>query len=105
MSDACFPQIQRIGEAHCRTNHENRLPGTGWSLRGINVLPGGILSGQAEWAVRSSMAVPAGIGFPMFAERRNGAPTEKRNRPDLGQERRSWAPQRSKLFHRNGSSE
>jgi hypothetical protein len=45
-----------------------------WFLQGINVLPGSFMSGQMRWAVRGGIAVVAGIGLLLWANRkRQGA--------------------------------
>jgi hypothetical protein len=48
--------------------------GSVWVLQGINVLPGSFMSGQMRWAVRGGIAVIAGIGLLLWANRkRQGA--------------------------------
>jgi hypothetical protein len=45
-----------------------------WVLQGINVLPGSFMSGQMRWAVRGGIALIAGIGLLLWANRkRQGA--------------------------------
>ncbi len=45
-----------------------------WVLQGINVLPGSFMSGQMRWAVRGGIALAAGIGLLVAANRkRQGA--------------------------------
>ena len=45
-----------------------------WVLQGINVLPGSFMSGQTRWAVRGGIALVAGIGLLVSANRkRQGA--------------------------------
>jgi hypothetical protein len=45
-----------------------------WFLQGINVLPGSFMTGQMRWAVRGGIAVVAGIGLLLWANRkRQGA--------------------------------
>lgn len=45
-----------------------------WVLQGINVLPGSFMSGQMRWAVRGGIALVAGIGLLLWANRkRQGA--------------------------------
>jgi hypothetical protein len=45
-----------------------------WVLQGINVLPGSFMSGQTRWAVRGGIALIAGIGLLVGANRkRQGA--------------------------------
>jgi len=53
------------------------LVGVGWFLQGINVLPGGIMSGQVEWAVYGGIAVAAGIGLLVFANRHKDSSPKK----------------------------
>jgi hypothetical protein len=48
--------------------------GSVWILQGINVLPGSFMSGQMRWAVRGGIAVIAGVGLLIWANRkRQGA--------------------------------
>ncbi len=49
------------------------LVGIGWFLQGINVLPGSFMSGQTQWAIYGGIALLAGIGLLVFANRRKGA--------------------------------
>jgi len=45
-----------------------------WVLQGINVLPGSFMSGQTRWAVRGGIALVAGVGLLVSANRkRQGA--------------------------------
>lgn len=53
------------------------LVGLVWFLQGINVLPGSFMTGQTQWAVYGGIAVAAGIGLLMFANRRKDSPPEK----------------------------
>lgn len=46
------------------------LAGTTWFLQGINVLPGSFMSGQTRWAVYGCLAVLAGLGLAVTANRR-----------------------------------
>lgn len=41
-----------------------------WFLQGINVLPGSFMTGQIQWAVYGGIAVAAGIGLLLWANRR-----------------------------------
>jgi hypothetical protein len=41
--------------------------GSVWVLQGFNVLPGGFMSGQMQWAVRGGIAVIAGIALLLWA--------------------------------------
>jgi hypothetical protein len=45
------------------------LAGATWFLQGINVLPGSFMTGQIRWAVYGGIAVAAGIGFLLRANR------------------------------------
>jgi hypothetical protein len=45
------------------------LVGGGWFLQGINVLPGSFMTGQIEWAIYGGIAVVAGIGLLVVANR------------------------------------
>ncbi len=53
------------------------LMGTIWFLQGINVLPGSFMTGQSQWAIYGAIAVIAGIGLLVFANR-GGASLPKR---------------------------
>jgi hypothetical protein len=45
-----------------------------WILQGINILPGSFMSGQTRWAIRGGIALIAGIGLLVSANRkRQGA--------------------------------
>lgn len=46
------------------------LAGGVWFLQGINILPGSFMTGQIEWAVYGGVAVAAGIGLLVFANRK-----------------------------------
>ncbi len=50
------------------------LAGSVWFLQGIGVLPGSLMSGQIQWAVYGGIAVIAGIGLVVFANRRKVSP-------------------------------
>ena len=45
------------------------LAGATWFLQGINVLPGSFMTGQIRWAVYGGIAVAAGIGVLLRANR------------------------------------
>jgi hypothetical protein len=47
------------------------LAGGVWFLQGINLLPGSFMTGQIEWAIYGGIAIVAGIGLLVFANRRN----------------------------------
>jgi hypothetical protein len=47
------------------------LTGGVWFLQGINILPGSFMTGQTEWAVYGGIAVAAGVGLLLIANRRN----------------------------------
>ncbi|HYL35201.1 MAG TPA: hypothetical protein VEV17_04755 [Bryobacteraceae bacterium] len=46
------------------------LFGAIWFLQGINVLPGSFMTGQIRWAVYGGIAVVAGAGLFVAANRR-----------------------------------
>jgi len=46
------------------------LAGGVWFLQGINILPGSFMTGQTQWAVYGAIAVIAGIGTLVVANRR-----------------------------------
>lgn len=46
------------------------LAGAVWFLQGINVLPGSFMTGQIQWAFYGALAVIAGIGAQVLANRR-----------------------------------
>jgi hypothetical protein len=46
------------------------LVGSVWFLQGINILPGSLMSGQAQWAINGGIAVLLGIGLIVWANRR-----------------------------------
>jgi hypothetical protein len=46
------------------------LAGGVWFLQGINLLPGSFMTGQIEWAVYGGIAVAAGVGLLVFANRK-----------------------------------
>jgi hypothetical protein len=45
------------------------LAGAVWFLQGINVLPGSFMTGQIRWAVYGGIALAAGIGLFLGANR------------------------------------
>ena len=45
------------------------LVGAVWFLQGINVLPGSFMTGQIQWAIYGAVAVAAGIGLLVRANR------------------------------------
>ena len=53
------------------------LAGAGWFLQGINVLPGSFMTGQIEWAIYGVIAVVAGIGLFVFANRTKASSSRK----------------------------
>ena len=53
------------------------LVGGGWFLQGINVLPGSFMTGQMQWAVYGVIAIAAGIGLLLFANRHKGPSPQK----------------------------
>ncbi len=50
------------------------LAGTVWLLQGIGLLPGSYMSGQIQWAINGGIAIAAGIGIILFANRRLDLP-------------------------------
>jgi hypothetical protein len=50
------------------------LAGGVWFLQGINVLPGSFMTGQIQWAIYGGIAVLAGIGVLVYANRRRPSP-------------------------------
>jgi hypothetical protein len=50
------------------------LMGAVWFLQGINVLPGSYMSGQIQWAIYGAIAVIAGAGLLLYANRRKASP-------------------------------
>ncbi len=50
------------------------LAGGTWFLQGIGVLPGSLMTGQLQWAIYGGLAVVAGLGLVVFANRRRSAP-------------------------------
>ncbi|HLC04323.1 MAG TPA: hypothetical protein VJK02_14910 [Anaerolineales bacterium] len=52
------------------------LMGLGWFLQGIDILPGSLMTGQARWAVYGILAMFAGGGLFVFANRRPSPPAD-----------------------------
>jgi len=50
------------------------LAGGVWFLQGINVLPGSFMTGQTQWALYGAIAILAGVGVIIIANRRRIAP-------------------------------
>jgi hypothetical protein len=46
------------------------LAGIVWFLQGINVLPGSYMTGQRQWAINGALAMIAGVGLVVLANRR-----------------------------------
>ena len=46
------------------------LPGIGWFLQGINVLPGSFMSGDPKLAIIGFILIVVGVGLLWFANRR-----------------------------------
>jgi hypothetical protein len=46
------------------------LPGIGWFLQGINVLPGSFMSGDPKWAIIGVILIVVAAGLLWFANRR-----------------------------------
>ena len=46
------------------------LMGGVWFLQGINILPGSFMTGQIRWAIYGGIAVVAGLGLLVAANRR-----------------------------------
>lgn len=49
------------------------LVGILWVLQGINILPGGFMSGQTKWAINGAISLIIGAGLLFFANRRKSA--------------------------------
>jgi hypothetical protein len=45
------------------------LSGAVWFLQGINLLPGGFMTGQIRWAVNGGIAVASGTAVLLWANR------------------------------------
>ena len=45
------------------------LIGAIWVLQGINVLPGSFMTGQIQWAIYGGIAILAGAGALVYAQR------------------------------------
>jgi hypothetical protein len=52
------------------------LGGGVWFLQGINIIPGSFMTGQIQWAIYGAIAVVAGIGLLVFANRRRVSPRD-----------------------------
>ena len=50
------------------------LAGGVWFLQGVNVLPGSFMTGQTQWALYGAIAILAGVGLIIIANRRRIAP-------------------------------
>ena len=50
------------------------LAGGVWFLQGINILPGSFMTGQTQWALYGAIAILAGVGLIIIANRRRIAP-------------------------------
>jgi hypothetical protein len=50
------------------------LMGGVWFLQGINILPGSFMTGQTQWAIYGAIAVIAGAGVMLIANRRKKTP-------------------------------
>ena len=50
------------------------LMGGVWFLQGINVLPGSFMTGQIRWAIYGFLAIIAGVGLLVLANRRRPSP-------------------------------
>lgn len=48
------------------------LTGGVWFLQGINVLPGSFMTGQVQWAYYGGLAMAAGLGALVLANRIEG---------------------------------
>ena len=46
------------------------VSGTVWALQGMSVLPGKLMGGQPQWIVYGAIAVAAGVGLLVYANRR-----------------------------------
>ncbi len=49
------------------------LAGGVWFLQGINVLGGGVMSGQTQWVVIGAVVAIGGIALLVFANRRRSS--------------------------------
>ena len=52
------------------------VAGLVWFLQGINLLPGSFMTGQIRWAIYGAIAVIAGVGLFLFANRHKGSPPQ-----------------------------
>ncbi len=46
------------------------LAGGVWFMQGVGVLPGSVMSGQAQWAIYGSIAILLGAGLLLYVNRR-----------------------------------
>ena len=46
------------------------LAGGVWFLQGINILPGSYMTGDPQWAINGGIAILAGAGLLIWANRR-----------------------------------
>jgi hypothetical protein len=46
------------------------LIGIVWFMQGVGLLPGSIMSGQAQWAVYGGIAILVGAGLLLYVNRR-----------------------------------
>ena len=49
------------------------LVGIVWFLQGINVIGGSVMTGQSQWALYGGIAIVAGIGLLVFANRKKAS--------------------------------
>ena len=45
------------------------VAGMVWFMQGVGVLPGSFMSGQVQWAIYGGMAILAGAGLLLYANR------------------------------------
>ena len=48
------------------------IPGIGWFLQGINVLPGSFMSGDPKWAIIGVILIVVAAALLLFANLRKG---------------------------------
>ncbi len=46
------------------------LAGVVWFMQGVGVLPGSVMSGQAQWAIYGGIAILLGAGLLLYVNRR-----------------------------------
>ncbi len=46
------------------------LAGGVWFMQGVGVLPGSVMSGQAQWAIYGGIAILLGAGLLLYVNRR-----------------------------------